>query len=214
MKKIISLFFVLTLTGAIYAQQETLANGDVAAMTAAGLSADVIITKIQASKNRFDVSTTALIELKKAGVPDNVITLMLSKQQAELPALQIPPPPATAEKAPSGVSEKKAITAAATIAFSKSSLQPSLSALEKELLKRPDWRGLNLTIVRYQSAADLSVEISFVHGSVLTHRYTYSIFDRRSGTVVGAGETTSWGSLAENLARHIAKGLTRVQTGT
>lgn len=201
------------LTAAAYAQQETLANADVAAMASAGLSADVIITKIQASNNRFDVSTNALIELKKAGVPDNVITLMLAKQQAELPAVQIPPP-AAAEKVPSSVSEKKAITAAATIAFSKSSLQPSLSALEKELLKRPDWRGLNLTIVRYQTAADLSVEINFVHGSVLTHRYTYRIFDRRSGTVVGAGETTSWGSLAENLARHIAKGLTRVQAGT
>lgn len=193
---------------AAYAQQEMLTNGDVAAMASAGLSAEVITTKIQSSKNRFDVSAGALIELKKAGVADTVITLMLSKQQAELPAVQIPPP-ATLEKVPSGLSEKKAITAAATIAFSKSSLQPSLSALEKELLKRPDWRSLNLTIVRYQSSADLSVEINFVHGSLLTHRYTYRIFDRRSGTVVGAGETTSWGSLAENLARHIAKSLDR-----
>jgi len=181
-------------------------------MAAAGLSAEVITTKIQSSNNRFDVSARALIELKKASVPDPVITLMLSLQQAELPASKISPP-VSVSKEPSAVSEKKALSAAATIAFSKSSLQPSLSALEKELLKRPDWRSLNLTIVRFQSAADLSVEINFVHGSLLTHRYTYRIYDRRSGAVVGAGETTSWGSLAENLARHIAKGLTRVQAG-
>jgi hypothetical protein len=89
----------------------------------------------------------------------------------------------------------------------RAAIQPSISALEKELLKRPDWRSLNLTIVRYKSAADLAVEIEFVHGSVLSHRYTYRIFDRRSGAVIAAGETTSWGSLAENLARHISNRL-------
>ena len=212
MNRILALLFVFIFTFAAHAQQETLTNADVAGMAEAGLSADIITTKIQASKNRFDVSTRALIELKKASVPDSVITLMLAMQQAELPAEKMTPPVVVPKEA-SAVSEKKAITAAATIAFAKSSLQPSLSALEKELLKRADWRSLKLTIGRYKSAADLSVEINFVHGSLLTHRYTYRIYDRRSGTVVGAGETTSWGSLAENLARHIAKGLARSLAG-
>src|SRR5215218_4860380 len=195
-KKIITLLFILTFAAAAHAQQETLTNLDVSAMSAAGLSAGVISTKIQASKNRFDISSRGLIELKKSGVPDSVITLMLAKQSAEIPAAQLPQP-APSVKEPSAVSEKKAVAAATTIEFSKTSLQPSLSALEKELLKRPDWRALNLTIVRYRDTADLSVEIHFVHGSILTHRYTFRVFDRRSGTVVAAGETTSWGSLAE-----------------
>jgi hypothetical protein len=207
--KIIALLFVLTFAVAGHAQQELLTNADVAEMAAAGLSDDVLITKIQASKNRFDISSRGLIELKKSGVPDSVITLMLAKQSAEIPAEKLPLP-VPVVKEPSAVSEKKAVAAATTIEFSKTSLQPSLSALEKELLKRADWRALDLTIVRYRNTADLSVEIHFVHGSILSHRYTFRVFDRRSGTVVAAGETTSWGSLAENLARHITKGLRRI----
>ena len=72
---------------------------------------------------------------------------------------------------------------------------------------------LNLTIQRYKNSADLFVDIGFVSGSVLTHRYVYRVYDRRSGAVITAGETTSWGSLAENLARHIAKSLVAARTG-
>ncbi|HUR99745.1 MAG TPA: hypothetical protein VMZ26_16885, partial [Pyrinomonadaceae bacterium] len=61
--------------------------------------------------------------------------------------------------------------------------------------------------------ADIFVDIGFVSGSLLTHRYVYRIYDRRSGAVISAGETTSWGSLAENLARHIAKSLTAARAG-
>jgi hypothetical protein len=39
----------------------------------------------------------------------------------------------------------------------------------------------------------------------LTHRYDFKIYDRKSGTVVAAGETTSYGNLVENLARHISR---------
>jgi hypothetical protein len=99
------------------------------------------------------------------------------------------------------------LAGAKTIAFGKSSVQPSRQALEKELIKRPDFQKLNLTILRYKDQADLFVDIGFVSGSWITHRYVYRIYDRRTGAVVAAGETTSWGSLAENLARHIAKRL-------
>ena len=44
---------------------------------------------------------------------------------------------------------------------------------------------------------DLYVEINCI----------YRIYDRRSGVVRAAVETTLWGSLAENLARHISKSL-------
>ena len=81
------------------------------------------------------------------------------------------------------------------------------------MLKRPEFAKLNLTITRYKDSADLYVEIGFVHLSLITHRYVYRIYDRRSGSVIAAGETTSWGSLAENLARHIAKSLNAVAAG-
>ena len=79
------------------------------------------------------------------------------------------------------------------------------------MLKRPEFKKLNLNILRYKDAADLYVEIGFVQGSVITHRYAYRIYDRRSGSILAGGETTSWGSLAENLARRIAKSLAAVQ---
>ena len=108
---------------------------------------------------------------------------------------------------------KEAVTGAKTIAFGKSSLQPSRQALEKELLRRKDFQQLNLTILRYKEAADLFVDIGFVAGSWITHRYVYRVYDRRTGVVITAGETTSWGSLAENLARHIAKSLVAARAG-
>lgn len=207
-----SFFIILILSAAVFAQREVLTNSQIAGMTAAGLSPEIISKKIETSKNKFDVSANALIDLKKAGVDEAVISLMMTKQQTGLPAEQIPPL-IVAVKEPAAASEKKAVESASTIAFSKSSLQPSISALEKELLKRPDWRSLNLTIVRYGAQADLFAEINFVHGSVLSHRYTYRIVDRLSGTVIAAGETTSWGSLAENLARHISKRLVIARNG-
>ncbi|HEV8591753.1 MAG TPA: hypothetical protein VGQ55_06600, partial [Pyrinomonadaceae bacterium] len=165
----------------------------------------------------FDISTNGLIELKKAGVDDGVISMMIERQQVFPPNKQVDNTPAYSESGstpnsfvtPIEVStDKKDILASArTIAFVKSSLQPSRQALEKELLKRPDFQRLHLTIERYKDAADLYVEIGFVSMSWITHRYVYRVYDRRSGAVVAAGETTSWGSLAENLARHIAKSL-------
>jgi hypothetical protein len=92
----------------------------------------------------------------------------------------------------------------------KSSAHPSRQALEKELMKRADFNRLDLTITRYKETADLYVEIGYVSLSWITHRYVYRIYDRRSGTVLAAGETTSWGSLAENLARNIVKSLSTI----
>jgi hypothetical protein len=54
-----------------------LTNADVIAMVAAGLSAEVIVKSIgMASSTDFDVTPTGLIALKKAKVPDGVISAM------------------------------------------------------------------------------------------------------------------------------------------
>jgi len=103
-----------------------------------------------------------------------------------------------------------ALRSAKTVHIEKSTLNPSRQALEKELLKRKDWQKLNLNIVRYKEGADLRVEIGFVPLSLITHRYVFRIDDNRSGTVIAAGETTSWGSLAKNLARNICRKLNGV----
>lgn len=228
MKNIYSIVFILLFSSAIFAQGEVLTNRTVMEMTKAGLSTEVITDKIRKTATRFDVTAVALIELKNAGVEDEVIRLMMERADSVLPGQ----PPRTldavgySENEPFDVetgeerrtesvqiSPREAIEMARTIAFHKSSAQPSRQNLEKALLRNPDFIKMNLTILRYKEEADLFVEIGFVSGSWITHRYVYRIFDRRSGAVLAAGETTSWGSLAENLARHISRSLKQVKDG-
>lgn len=59
---------------------EGLSNEDIVAMFSADLGASTIIAKVrQAERVDFDVSTEALIKLRKAGVPQDVITAMLDR---------------------------------------------------------------------------------------------------------------------------------------
>lgn len=79
----IILFVVLMLIALSgYAQTpktEILTNKNVIEIMKAGLGKDIIISKINSSSCKFDVSTTALIDLKKQGVSDDVITTMINK---------------------------------------------------------------------------------------------------------------------------------------
>ena len=192
-----------------FAQTETIDNRTVIEMSRAGLSQEIILKKISSSNSAFDISAPGLITLKTAGVDEAVIAALMERSEQPRPAVMSDP--ARGAFSESGNEEigstRDVLSKAKTIAFGKSSLQPSRQALEKELLKRKDFRNLNLTILRYKEQADLYVDIGFVSGSWITHRYVYRIYDRRSGAVIAAGETTSWGSLAENLARHIDKRL-------
>jgi hypothetical protein len=217
-----------------FAQSEILTNNQIIEMSKVGLDKQVIMKKINETANNFDVSVNALIELKKAGVADEVIALMMEKTRGKtfssgenqtssennsnnssdktdvqgysdnVPANfpeQIPQKPLT---------PKEALLTAKTIAIEKSSLHPSRQALEKELLKRKELQQLNLSIVRYKESADLYIEIGRVPLSLISHRYVFRIYDRRSGTIITAGETTSWGSLAKNLAQEIGKKLSAI----
>ena len=222
--KLFSLFrvllvsFVLATVSIASAQEsnespiEILTNADVVLMSKTNLSKTLIINKIKDSKGAFDVSVQGLVNLKSAGVDEEIIETMLEKSRLLRGKVSV-------GTATTGFSDSQtvlesvppivknpadAVHSAKTIAIEKSSLNPSRQALEKELLKRKDWQKLNLNIVRFKEAADLRIEIGRVPLSLVTHRYVFRIYDNRSGTVIVAGETTSWGSLAKNLARHIS----------
>jgi hypothetical protein len=216
MKRIFYLTIIIicsTATG--FSQGETINNQTVIEMSKAGLSTELILRKIASSQASFDLSSNRLIELKKAGVDDAVINSMLDRnEQSNSSTTGVANAASSESTGPAPASGAKVMSMAKTIAFGKSSLQPSRQALEKELMKRKDFRQLNLTIQRYKETADLFVDIGFVSGSWVTHRYVYRIYDRKTGSVITAGETTSWGSLAENLARHIAKGLVAARNGS
>jgi len=72
---LISLVFVFCFTASAR-QQDVMKNQDIILLVKAGLDSSVIIEKIRSSKTDFDLSTDALIKLKKEGVPDNVIGAM------------------------------------------------------------------------------------------------------------------------------------------
>ena len=204
--------------GEISAQAvEILTNADVVSMAQNNLGEDLIVAKIKESKSAFDVSVIGLVNLKKSGVSDEIIRAMMEKSRALREKSNADSTAAFSDSSPVIESVPtiiknpvEALLSAKTIAIEKSTLNPSRQALEKELLKRKDWRKLNLNIVRYREGADLRVEIGFVPLSLITHRYVYRVYDNRSGTVIAAGETTSWGSLAKNLAREISKNLSKV----
>ncbi len=223
MKHIFLLIITQILAIAIFAQTETLTNQDIILMTQAGLGKELIVKKIKDSGGKYDVSAQNLIDLKKAGVDDAVIATMLEK--AQTPTVKTDPQYSDSQPAVSSnysgsykavsterivLSPKEALQNAKTVAITKSSLNPSRQALEKALMKRKDWQKYKLNIVRLKEDADLYIEIGRIPLTWLTHRYVFRIYDRQSGTVITAGETTSWGNLSENLAREITQKLNSI----
>lgn len=215
-----TLLIILLFVCPLFAQTEVLTNAEIIEMTKADLGKELIIDKIKTSNAIFDISTRALIELKKSNVAEEIISLMLEKSKAKRQRFT-----QTEDKKsePKGFSESEPNTNfgnnqtalemlqnAKTITIKKSSLHPTKQNLEKELLKHKDWVKFNLKITEYQETADLSLEIGRVAFTVFTHRYVFRIVDSRSGTIIAAGETTSWGSLAENMARNILKELNKI----
>jgi hypothetical protein len=77
--KLYFLLLPLILSAGVAAQQKPLHNEDILKMVQAGLGADPILTMISTVTCEFDTSPDALIRLKQGGVPDNVITAMVSK---------------------------------------------------------------------------------------------------------------------------------------
>ncbi len=217
-KFILIIVFIFAFTGASFAQIETLTNTEIVEMTKVGLDKELIKEKINISKVNFDTTTNGLIELRKANVDNEVIRFMMDKSRLQETAKNeavAAKPAAAAEPAKptnSIPTPKEALLSAKTVAIEKDSIHPSIQALEKELMKRKDWTVYNLTLVRSRTEADIYIDIDFVTMSVITHRYTFHVYDRRTGTIIAAGETTSWGSLAENLAREISKKLKTVAT--
>ncbi len=74
----LSIALVIT-SGITRAQsQETLTNQSIIQMVALGFDATIIESKINTSNNDFDVTTAALMELKKENVPNSVIASMMT----------------------------------------------------------------------------------------------------------------------------------------
>ncbi len=81
------------LLGSVFASaEETLTNRSVERMVAAGLSPDIIASKIKTTPNTFDVSIDTILALKKNGIHDDIIKAMVESagQQKMAPGQTIP----------------------------------------------------------------------------------------------------------------------------
>ncbi|MDN3513038.1 MAG: DUF4410 domain-containing protein [Candidatus Brocadia sp.] len=74
MTLLISIFFVITFK---FAVAETITNETIVTMVKAGLGEELISSKIKTSQNQFDVSTESILKLKKEGVSEKIIKIML-----------------------------------------------------------------------------------------------------------------------------------------
>lgn len=84
MRTIIRSFAILLLLSALPAfGDDVMTNADVIKLVKAGLTMNTIETKIYASTVSFDVSTDALIELSRDGVPDQVVRAMIVRQSEQ-----------------------------------------------------------------------------------------------------------------------------------
>ena len=87
---VVALLTLATISSQEVRAQSTLTNQDIVTMVSGGLSEQVIVTAIQqATKRDFDLSPTGLLDLKKKGVSDSLISEM---QRAATP-LSKPVPP-------------------------------------------------------------------------------------------------------------------------
>src|ERR1700704_199195 len=97
----LSLFIVLStvwtvtflpLEAAQPAKSAALTVEEVVKLSQSGFAEELIITKIKKNGKAFDLSAEELLDIKKAGVSDNVIRFLLDPSQPYTPPA--PPPPA------------------------------------------------------------------------------------------------------------------------
>jgi hypothetical protein len=71
-------------------QPEILTNQTVVDMVTAKLPAEVIITKIQTSKTKFDLSTPALVKLNESAVPSDIVKAMMQRSSSAASSDPVP----------------------------------------------------------------------------------------------------------------------------
>jgi hypothetical protein len=96
-------FLVFAFAGQPPTREPNLTIEEVVKLARAGFSEDVIITKIKKNAKAFDLSADELLDLKKAGLSDNLIKFLLDPSQPYTPA---PPPSPGSPAAPPPIAKK------------------------------------------------------------------------------------------------------------
>ena len=163
-----ALALILVASGALCRAQTTatLTNDDVVKMVRAQLATDIILTTIETSNAKFDVTPAGLIALKEAGVPDQIVQAMQAKMRAS-------PRAATPDASTGNAPEKSELLATAkepafilrnfkTMFVDASGASYFGNAQMKAALwKNKDFRSLNISIVDDRAVADVVLDVDY-----------------------------------------------------
>nr|MDQ3012581.1 hypothetical protein [Acidobacteriota bacterium] len=84
LQRIVLAFALCIPTLPIAAQDaKPLTNQDVIKLVKAKIGDEIVITKINQSKNKFDLSTDGIVQLKEAGVSDKVLQVMMNQMAGD-----------------------------------------------------------------------------------------------------------------------------------
>lgn len=83
MKKLLSFVGILFFSTLLLSAQSVLTNESIIEMKKAGLSDDLILTKITSETGNYDTSTEAILNLKEQGFSDGIIGAMISENSAQ-----------------------------------------------------------------------------------------------------------------------------------
>ncbi len=95
MRTVAGVLALALVVGAASAAAAPLTNADIVKLVKAGLSADVILAKIQSSETAFTTDPDSLVALAKEKVPDSVIQAMVARTGAAAAPSGAPSPAAS-----------------------------------------------------------------------------------------------------------------------
>jgi hypothetical protein len=199
---------LLTPTAAIAQGDEALSNEDVVRMATAGLHSTIIKSTVESAVSvRFDLSPSALIELRKSGVNDYVIQAMIEKRQrSEASKVQKDAPEKSDRLATSKDGDwilrnfKTMWVDASNAEFFDS------SQMKAALGENKDFRMLDVVMVDDRSVADVVLEVSYT----FAWDYPFVLKHQNSTVVLVSGKGTgpfSGPAGAKSVASHLAKAL-------
>lgn len=83
-------FFSLGVYQAYCEEKQPLTNADIITMVKGGVGSDLIIRLIESNKTQFDTSAEAILQLKGAGVSEEIIKAMINAKNPEQPKIDLP----------------------------------------------------------------------------------------------------------------------------
>lgn len=130
---LIVLFLVSLHLTAAAQEPQPMTNAEVRQMVKTGFSAELIITKIKASKTAFDTSAASLGEMKEAGVSEQILMAMI-----EAGAVKPTPVPADAkneemESAKAAIKSLRRMATAVEVGISYTNYSPLLADVKTEV---------------------------------------------------------------------------------